>query len=337
MSNDQTLTLEQAIAAFLADPTCGAGATRQTYAVALRRLLAYLPQAGHDPAQADVGVFGVSLALGWIGWLLDEQGLTERTALTYMAALSRFAHFVHNRRLAPLSADDLLRLQTELRQVRRVRRPPQRQPRTPSEDDVGALVRAAHTAASDEADASAELRRLRNIAILELLRSSGVRVGELVTLHRRDLEENVAGAAGRLLVMGKGRRQRWAYADAAAWAALRAYLAARAPLDGASGKALGGLPLFARHDKGVGGRIQPLTTRSVQIIIERLAAQAGLAERGVSPHSLRHYFATRVLRATGNLAVVQDLLDHRSPETTRVYAQVDEEQKKAAHGRAFGR
>jgi len=361
-TNGDSLTLAQAIAQFLADPTTGTGYTLQTYGVGLKRLLAYVESTGahadgstavrqaHRTGpeldfgelsravedQAPASLIGVPLALRWITWLLDDQGISERTLLTYLAGFSRFIRFLHNRGLANLSADDVLRLQTELRQVRRVHRPPSRQVRAPSEDDVAALVRAARSAEASSAERG-ELRRLRDIAMLELLRSSGMRVGELVALRRRDQEEGGRGARlSRLRVMGKGRKERWAYADADAWAAIRAYLQARATLDGNTGKPLGGLPLFARHDKGAGSAIRPLTTRSVQIIIEGLARRAGLEEQGISPHSLRHYFATRVLRVTGNLAIVQDLLDHRSPETTRIYAEVDEAQMRAAHEQAFG-
>ncbi len=344
-------TLAQAIAQFLADPTTGADYTLRTYATGLKRLLAYVASTGAPADQAPVTLISLPLALAWIAWLLEDQRVSARTLHTYLAAFSRFVRFLHNRAFwdntpagSPhLHADDVLRLQAELRQVRRVHRPPTRQVRVPSEEDVAALVRAARAAAAaDQADdgaARGDLRRLRDIAILELLRSSGIRVGELVSLRRRDLEAAPAGQAtpARLRVMGKGRKERWAYADADAWAAMRAYLHARAALDGHAGKSLGGLPLFARHDKGAGASVLPLTTRSVQIVIENLARQAGLVEQGISPHSLRHYFATRVLRVTGNLAIVQDLLDHRSPETTRIYAAVDETQKRQAHAQAFAR
>lgn len=349
-SSPQPITLALAIERFLADPTTGTGHTLRTYETGLRRLLVFAASAGHDAA-APASLVNVPFALAWVAWLLDDQLVSERTLLTYLAGFSRFVVFLHSRSLTDLSADAVLRMQTELRQVRRVHRPPSRQVRAPSEEDTAALVRAARAApgaAEAGGDERAELRRLRDIAMLELLRSSGIRVGELVALRRRDLEDAPRPAAGsggertppaaarRLRVMGKGRRERWAYADADAWAAIRAYLQARAALDQASGRNLAGLPLFARHDKGAGRAIKPLSTRTVQLVIEDLVGLAGLAEKGISPHSLRHYFATRVLRITGNLAVVQDLLDHRSPETTRIYAEVDETQKQQAHTRAFG-
>lgn len=345
---DTTLTLPEAIERFLADPTTGTRHTARTYATGLKRLLAYIETTGRDPAQALASLIDVQFALDWVSWLLDDQVVSERTLMTYLAAFSRFVRFLHTRALTDLDADEVLRLQSELRQVRRVHKPPVRHLRLPSEDDVVALVQAARGIQVTTDDERAELRRLRDIAMLELLRSSGIRVSELVSLRRRDIERPQAlpragspdtpgSRAGRIRVMGKGRRERWAYADADAWAALNAYLLARAPLDGATGRALGGLPLFARHDRRAGTAILPVTTRTVQYVIEHLANLAGLTEQMISPHSLRHYFATRVLRATGNLAVVQDLLDHQSPQTTRIYAEVDEREKEAAHQMAFGR
>jgi site-specific recombinase XerD len=355
MSNSKpTLTLADAIDRFLADPTTGTGHTVRTYATSLKRLLAYIESAGQDPVTLPANVVDVQFTLDWVAWLLDDQVVSERTLLTYLAGFSRFVRFLHTRDLSDIDADAVLRIQSELKQVRRVHKPPVRHLRLPSEDDVAALVRAARSVQAIPDDERSELRRLRDIAVLELLRSSGIRVSELVGLRRRDIEratktpalksktpgaegEAAGRRGGRIRVMGKGRRERWAYADADAWAALDAYLLARAPLDGATGRSLGGLPIFARHDRPASDRASPLSTRSVQYIIERLAGLAGLTDQVLSPHSLRHYFATRVLRATGNLAVVQDLLDHRSPTTTRVYAEVDETQKEEAHQLAFGR
>ena len=100
-----------------------------------------------------------------------------------------------------------------------------------------------------------ELARLRNIAMLEALRSSGMRVGELVGLIRDDLDYRQHCAR----VTGKGDKQRVVYFDDAAWNAIQSYL--KAHVDGARGRALYALPLFARHDRRVGARILPLHHR----------------------------------------------------------------------------
>ena len=73
----------------------------------------------------------------------------------------------------------------------------------------------------------------------------------------------------------------------------------------------------------------------VRVVFDKLVELAKL-EVPITPHWLRHRFATRVLDATGDLAVVQDMLGHRSPETTRIYAQVSDRKKTEAYHKAFG-
>ncbi|HEX7587584.1 MAG TPA: tyrosine-type recombinase/integrase, partial [Anaerolineae bacterium] len=173
-----------------------------------------------------------------------------------------------------------------------------------------------------------DLARLRNIAMLQALRASGMRVGELVGLKRDDLDHRLHTAR----VTGKGNKQRIVYFDDLAWNAIQAYLKARN--DGARGRALYQLPLFARHDRRVSNKVVPLTTDTVRMVFNVLARDAGI-EIAMTPHSLRHAFATKVLEATGDLAVVQDMLGHSSPVTTRIYAKVSNKKMREAHHSAF--
>jgi integrase len=96
-------------------------------------------------------------------------------------------------------------------------------------------------------------------------------------------------------------------------------------------------PLICRHDRGAGDyRRLPLTTLSVERIITRLAKEAGVLERfKLTPQSFRHYFASRFLRHTGDLALTQDVLGHSSPQTTRIYAKTTKEQQVEAHDSLF--
>jgi site-specific recombinase XerD len=93
--------------------------------------------------------------------------------------------------------------------------------------------------------------------------------------------------------------------------------------------------VFSGHGNRSGSRPSPLTTRHVSRLIRDLAARAGIAEVGVTPHYFRHVFATRALDRTGNLALVQDMLGHASPATTRVYARTDEEQRRAGYSQVW--
>ncbi len=81
----------------------------------------------------------------------------------------------------------------------------------------------------------------------------------------------------------------------------------------------------------------PLTTRSIQDILYNLSARAGILEKfHMTPHSLRHYFATEFLSETGSLALTQYALGHSNPGTTRIYAQTKREDYRKAYRQAFG-
>src|SRR5690606_6827118 len=111
--------------------------------------------------------------------------------------------------------------------------------------------------------------------------------------------------------------------------AIRSYLQARGSLDGASGRQLGSLPVFARHDKGAGSKqvkaITPSTGRN--IIAQHVAAALGPEAAGtITPHSFRHYFVTTVLRGTGNLKMAQELARHKNIQVTQRYAHLSDDE-----------
>ena len=147
----------------------------------------------------------------------------------------------------------------------------------------------------------------RDRAILETLYSSGVRASELTGLKAGDLD--FAGHTMR--VLGKRRKERVAYLGSYAVAAIQYYLAVRVEL---------GKP---KHDalfvNARGGR---LTSRSVQRIVERYARESLPTRRAISPHTLRHTFATHMLNGGADLRVVQDLLGHESLASTQIYTHV---------------
>jgi site-specific recombinase XerD len=204
---------------------------------------------------------------------------------------------------------------------------------------IQAIIQAAQTppAALSRDDLDERQRRrlnlvwLRDRAMVLCLYSSGMRVGELAGLRRGDLDYADHGA----WVRGKGGRSRFVRFSQGAWAALMAYLDARH--DGAVGGTLADKPLVCRHDRGAGDhRRLPLSTLSIERTITRLAKEAGILERfNFTPHSFRHYFATRFLRHTGDLALTQDVLGHADPGTTRVYAKTSKDQHIQAHESLF--
>lgn len=128
------------------------------------------------------------------------------------------------------------------------------------------------------------------------------------------------------------QKERLCYFSIGAWHALEIYFAQRH--DGATGRALGSLPMFSRHDRGCGPIPKPLSTEIAERRFEELCKRAKLPNR-VTPHTLRHSFATRVLSTTGDLALVQESLGHASPVTTRVYARVSQARIRAAISETF--
>jgi len=144
-------------------------------------------------------------------------------------------------------------------------------------------------------------RMLRDRAVLELFYSSGIRVSELVGLNldRTDLE------LGIVKVMGKGRKERIVPMGSKAIGALRSYLETRAGADGSE-------PLFI-NPKG-----QRLTARTVARLVKEYTKRSGIF-RKVSPHSLRHSFATHLLDAGADLREIQEMLGHASLSTTQRY------------------
>jgi integrase/recombinase XerC len=150
---------------------------------------------------------------------------------------------------------------------------------------------------------------LRNRAILETLYSTGLRVGELVGMDVGDVDFD----RGLVRVLGKGNKERLSPVGSKALSRIRVYLDLRS-----QGKAvgdIGGEPLFLNR---FGGR---LTARSVGRLLDKAIRQLGLM-RPVTPHGLRHTFATHMLDAGADLRMVQELLGHASLTTTQRYTHV---------------
>ena len=160
----------------------------------------------------------------------------------------------------------------------------------------------------DEATAMVEARALggatrdRDVAILELLYATGLRVSELAGLDLDAIDRE----ARTVRVLGKGRKERIVPYGAAAARALDAYLGPRVAGSG---------PVFTNAR---GGR---LGVRSIRTIVVRAAGAAGVTRR-VSPHTLRHTFATHLLDAGADLRVIQELLGHSRLSTTQRYTHV---------------
>jgi integrase/recombinase XerC len=198
-------------------------------------------------------------------------------------------------------------------------RKPKRLPRVLAEDQVAELLRSLGE--------HAEGLGLRNLAIIELLYGSGIRVGELHGLDIDDVE-----LRRRLVrVLGKGGKERIVPFGEPAQRAIEAYLPVRRRLLARAPEPPGlRSPLFVNVR---GGR---LSARSVRRIVANVSRVLGLGP-GISPHTFRHSFASHLLSAGADLKAIQELLGHSSLSTTQKYLHVDLEQLMRAYARAHPR
>ena len=184
-----------------------------------------------------------------------------------------------------------------------------RLPKTLTEEEVDRLLDAARDSGRNEAD------RVRNTCLMELLYATGMRVTELVSLP-------VSAARGdprMLLILGKGGKERMVPLSPPARDALRAWLKLRDAAE-ADKKAKGQPPskyLFA--SRGAAGH---LTRHRFYLLIKELAVAAGVSPQKVTPHTLRHAFATHLLANGADLRSIQTLLGHADVATTEIYTHV---------------
>lgn len=167
----------------------------------------------------------------------------------------------------------------------------------------------------DEADrffARNSEMQARDVAIFELLYSSGLRVSELTNLQFHDLDLK----NGWVRVLGKGRKERFVPVGTKARNAIQRYLPLRAVLETRNSGYAGRGAVFLNH------RGQPLSSRSVRRILKFFLESAQLA-KDASPHTFRHSFATHMLEGGADLRSIQEMLGHSSLSTTQRYTKID--------------
>jgi integrase/recombinase XerD len=225
---------------------------------------------------------------------------------------------------------------------------PRRLPRAIAVSDVERLIAAAGSGGGPQ-----DLRPLRDRALLEFLYGTGARISEAVSLDVDDLgfaaaappagpaggqpAGNASGPAARpaatIRLSGKGGRQRIVPVGRYAREALDAYLVRARPAFASASRRMSASPAVFLNVRG-----SRLTRQGAWAVLKAAAAQAGLP--GVSPHTLRHSFATHLLDGGADVRVVQELLGHASVTTTQIYTLVTVDKLRevysAAHPRALG-
>jgi integrase/recombinase XerD len=284
--------------------------TLASYRRDLRRYSAFLDARDvTEPAaigENDVAAFLRSLREGDA----DHPPLGASSAARTVVAVRGLHRFLHREAMAPADAAGAVRPPT----------PPRRLPKAISLDQVEALLAAATAGETPLA--------LRDRALLELLYGTGARISEAVGLDRDDLDVD----AGTVLLRGKGGRQRVVPVGSYAREAVDAYLVRSRPTLSATGPSTPALFLNAR-----GGR---LSRQSAWTVLRTVAERAHLSTH-ISPHTLRHSFATHLLDGGADVRVVQELLGHASVTTTQIYTLVTVDRLRevyaAAHPRARAR
>lgn len=234
----------------------------------------------------------------WLG----KQGYPKSTTSSYLAGVKSFMDFLLIKGVIEINYADSLRWKTVIQRVKSKRE--SKLPRFPKPDDVPNMLKTVRVMAEE----SPKLER--NIALLELLSSTGCRNDEVRKMRIKDV--NLSERS--IVVNGKGNKERKVFFSPEALDAMRRYIKVRG--FGVNPNH----PLFCRHDKGIGKKIEGLTTTTIRDIVRDVARIAGV--KPFSPHYFRHAFAIKLLRETKDLTLVQDLLGHDDPASTRIYAKI---------------
>lgn len=287
----------QAISAFLAAHAAERNAARNTGLAYGRDLIHFdetLPMALVSAGRAEIEAYLAGL---------EAEGLSKATRARRLSSIKQFFRFAVEEgwrkdnpaiRLAGPGAAKSL-------------------PKTLSQEEVGRLI--------STPVGRTDRDRMRNLALIEILYATGLRVSELVALPLAA----VKGDPRMILVRGKGGKERLAPLSGPARAALVPWVALRDAEDEAARKAGQPVSRFLFPAKGREGH---LTRQQFFLVLKAMALQAGIDPARVSPHVLRHAFATHLLQGGADLRVIQTLLGHADLGTTEIYTHVLEDHLK---------
>lgn len=218
---------------------------------------------------------------------LGKEGLSPRTVARRISSLRQFFHFLYS---DGIRKDDPATVLDAPKQPRSL-------PSTLNNEDINALISAAVT-----------VNDIRLVAMLELLYASGMRVSELVTLPLAAVQKTGADV-NFIIVRGKGSKERLVPLHGRAISALNEYINTRNDSS---------LWLFPSH-----GKEGHITRQRFGQMLKEIAVSAGLNPEIISPHTLRHSFASQLLAGGADLRVIQELLGHADISTTQIYTHIE--------------
>lgn len=273
--------------------------TIENYDHYISRIIEFL----HAKSPSDLSEDGVRKFRIHLNRAVDSAGrpLKKITQNYHIIALRSFLKYLAKRDIKALAPEKLELAKQEDREVTFL--------------DSGELE---HFLDAPKGDSIADLR---DQAILQTLFSTGLRVSELVALNTSEIDLN----RGEFSVRGKGSKLRIVFLSDGAIAAIEKYLKKRKDADPALFVRVPKDEKFEKYDE------LRLTTRSVQRIVKKYAIRAGIVGKKVSPHSLRHSYATDLLRNGADIRSVQAMLGHSSVTTTQIYTHVTDKQLREVH------
>lgn len=246
---------------------------------------------------------------------LGKMGYSKKTTNLYTSGVRSFINWLVVQGHINPTPQEWLRLKQSFLEANSKRE--KRLPRWPEKEDVEKMLKAVRIMKEHSP------RLERNIAIVEFLACTGCRNAEICGLNIEKVNIHERSA----IVLGKGNKERRVFLSDTALQALNNYWKARGNSEPKN-------PVFSRHDKGAGKKVKRITMTSIRDIIKVVMDIAGIDK--FSPHYFRHAFAIKMLRETGNLAMVQDLMGHDDPASTRVYAKIYPDELQAAHRKVYG-
>jgi site-specific recombinase XerD len=237
----------------------------------------------------------------------DGEQLKKSTQNYHLIALRSFLKYLSKRDIASLAPEKIELAKQEIRTVEFL-----------EVEELDRLLKAPKRVSSG-------LVALRDTAVLELLFSTGLRVSELSNLKI----EQVNLKRDEFTIRGKGDKPRIVFLSSSAKDALKAYIAKRRDMSEY---------WFISHDRAKGGRDNagPLTPRSIQRLVERYSKASGITKH-ITPHTLRHTFATDLLLNGADIRSVQSLLGHASITTTQIYTHITNNKMKEVHKKYHGK
>lgn len=239
-------------------------------------------------------------------WLNRQEGtngtMKKRTQNYYLIALRAFLKYVRRHGVQTVQPETI-----ELAKL------PDREIDMITETELERLL---------SAPKGTDIATLRDKAILETLFSTGLRVSELVSLN-----QDIDLSRDELTVRGKGEKLRVVFFSSSAKAAIAAYLKARGDMEEA---------LFIQYGKNKAVKASRLTSRSIERLVKKYAIKAGITKK-VTPHVVRHSFATDLLQNGADIRSVQALLGHASINTTQIYTHVTDKHLRDIHQKFHGK